>query len=98
MKAGETLSRTDFEQLIAEHRQLIFLANDLEFHLYQMGETPGPAQVNHCRQTAGTLIGLLRTVLFRHDQQVLPLLEERSEKGSQEPTRKRGQTPFPDWL
>jgi len=72
----EAISPSDFEHLLAEHRQLIRLANDLEFHLYQMGEAPGPEQVNECRKAAGTLIGLLRQVLFRHDQQVLPLLEE----------------------
>jgi hypothetical protein len=71
----EAISPSDFEQLLAEHRQLIRLANDLEFHMYQMGEAPGPEQVNECRKAAGTLIGLLRQVLFRHDQQILPLLE-----------------------
>jgi hypothetical protein len=75
MTEGMTLDRADFDQLVAEHRQLIRLTNELEFQLYQMGEAPGPEQVKECRQAAGALIGLLRQVLFRHDQQVLPLLE-----------------------
>ncbi len=70
------MSPSDFVRLLAEHRQLIRLANELEFHLYQMGEAPGPEQVKECRKAAGTLIGQLRQVLFRHDQQVLPLLEQ----------------------
>jgi hypothetical protein len=71
------LLRADFDQLVAEHHQLIRLTNELEFQLYQMGEAPGPEQVAEGRRAAGTLIGQLRNFLFRHDQQVLPLLESR---------------------
>jgi hypothetical protein len=76
-----TLSRADFDRLVEEHRQLIRLTNELEFRLYQMGEAPAPEQAAECRQAAGTLIGLLRNVLFRHDQQVLPVLEGLVEDG-----------------
>jgi hypothetical protein len=78
MTGAEPLQRRDFDQLVAEHQQLIRLANELEFQLYQMGDAPGPEQVAECRQTAGDLISLLRHVLFRHDQQVLPLLEDQT--------------------
>lgn len=74
MKA-EPLSRSDFEQLLAEHRQLIHLANELEFHLYRVGAEPTPGRVAECQQAGGALIGQLRATLFRHDQQVLPALE-----------------------
>jgi hypothetical protein len=78
MTGAEPLQRRDFDQLVAEHQQLIRLANELEFQLYQMGDAPGPEQVAECRQAAGDLIRLLRHVLFRHDQQVLPLLEDQT--------------------
>jgi hypothetical protein len=74
MKA-EPLSRSDFEQLLAEHRQLIQMANELEYQLYQAGTEQTPERVVECQQAAGALIGQLRNVLFRHDQQVLPILE-----------------------
>jgi hypothetical protein len=75
MSRETSLSQADFEQLVAENHELFRRANDLEFQLYQMGDSPGPEQVQGCRRAAGNLIGLLRTVLFRHDQQVLPLLD-----------------------
>ena len=34
------ISRDEFEALLAEHQQLIELANDLELHLYRLGEEP----------------------------------------------------------
>jgi hypothetical protein len=68
-------SRTDFEQLLAEHAQTIRLANDLEYHLYRIGAEPAPEHVTACQQAGGALIRHLRTLLFRHDQQVLPLLD-----------------------
>ncbi len=77
MTEGTPLARAAFDQLLAGHRELIRLANELEHQLYQMGNPPAPDRAEECRQTAGRLIGLLRQVLFRHDQQVLPLLESR---------------------
>jgi hypothetical protein len=69
------LSRPEFEQLLAEHRQLIRLTNELEYHLYQIGAEPTPERIAACQQAAGALIGQLRSALFRHDQRVLPILE-----------------------
>jgi hypothetical protein len=78
MTAPPPLSRADFEQLLAAHQRLIELANDLEYQLYRLGEVPGNERVTDCQQAAGALLGLLRDVLFRHDQQVLPLLDSLS--------------------
>ena len=69
------LSRPEFEQLLADHGQLIRLANELEYHLYQMGAEPTPEHIAECQQAAGALISQLRSTLFRHDQRVLPILE-----------------------
>lgn len=68
-------THADWERLLADHRQLIHLANALEFHLYQVGSGPTPERVTACQQSAGVLIAKLRETLFRHDQQVFPLLE-----------------------
>jgi hypothetical protein len=70
-----SLSRLEFEQLLMEHRQLVRLTNELEYHLYQIGAEPTPERIAECQQAAGALISQLRSVLFRHDQQVLPILE-----------------------
>lgn len=75
MTAAVPLTPEDFAQLLAEHRQLIHLANELEFSLYRIGDQANTENVQQLQQTAGALIGLLRHVLFRHDQQVLPALE-----------------------
>ncbi len=75
MNQTPTILRTDFEGLLAQHQELIRLANELEYQLYGLGEQVEPGPVSDCQQAAGALIGLLRTVLFRHDQQVLPVLE-----------------------
>lgn len=69
------LTPEDFAQLLAEHQQLIDLTNELEFSLYRIGDEANVENVQQLQQTAGALIGLLRHVLFRHDQQVLPALE-----------------------
>lgn len=69
------ISRNEFEAFLAEHQQLIELANDLELHLYRLGESPDE-RVAQCQQAAGALIGVLRNMLFHQDQTVLPLLEE----------------------
>ncbi|HMF11006.1 MAG TPA: hypothetical protein VKE94_01835 [Gemmataceae bacterium] len=70
-----SIRRQDFELLLDEHRELIRLTNELEFQLYRLGEAATPEHVSECQQTAGNLVGLLRTNLFRHDQEVLPVLE-----------------------
>jgi len=75
MNASPSIQRTDFEQLLKQHQELIRLANELEYHLYRLGEQPSSSPATDCQQVAGALIGLLRVVLFRHDQQVLPVLE-----------------------
>jgi len=69
------LSRSEFEQLLAEHQQLIRLTNELEYHLYQIGAGATPARIAECQQAAGALISQLRGALFRQDQRVLPILE-----------------------
>ena len=81
MNVQTTLSRADFEQLVEEHRQLIRLANELEYQLYRLGAAFTPEAATGCQHAAGELIGMLRQALFRHDQQVLPLLEEMVNKG-----------------
>jgi hypothetical protein len=81
MSAQTSLSRADFELLVAEHRQLILLANELEYQLYRLGAAPTPEIAADCQHAAGELIGVLRQALFRHDQQVLPVLEEMVGKG-----------------
>jgi hypothetical protein len=69
------LTRMEFDALLEEQQSLIGLVNDLEYRLYCLGETFTPESVNECRQAAGTLVGALRSFLYRQDQQVLPLLE-----------------------
>jgi hypothetical protein len=69
------LARADFEQALVEHQQLIDLVNELEYRLYQLGEVPSHEPVAACQQAAGALIGSPRAFLFRHDQQVLPVLD-----------------------
>jgi hypothetical protein len=73
MNPPATLRREEFDQLVAEHQRLIHLANDLECQLYRLSSSA--EQITACQQAGGALIGLLRHVLFRHDQQVLPVLE-----------------------
>jgi hypothetical protein len=75
MIAPQPLCQEEFEELLGQHRWLVRLANDLEYQLYRLGETPGPETVRGCQQAGGALIGVLRDVLYRHDQQVLPLVE-----------------------
>ena len=70
------ISRDEFEALLSEHQQLIELANDLELHLYRLGEEPPDERVAQCQQAAGALIGALRNMLFHQDQTVLPLLDQ----------------------
>jgi hypothetical protein len=82
MTTPPSFARPDFEQLVAAHQRLIELANDLEYQLYRLGEVPGGERVTECQQAAGALVGLLRDVLFRHDQQVLPLLDALSGGGT----------------
>ncbi len=75
MSPTPTLPRADFEQLLAGHQELVRLANELEYQLYRLGESAAPERITDCQQAAGVLIGQLRAVLFRHDQQVLPILD-----------------------
>lgn len=75
MKKLPSFTPAEWQRLLADHQQLIHLANDLEFHLYQLGGVPAPEHITACQQAAGTLIGKLRETLFRHDQQVFPILE-----------------------
>ena len=82
-----SFSRADFEQLLGAHQQLIDLANDLEYQLYRLGEQPGDSPAAACQQAAGALLGRLRDLLFRHDQQVLPLLDALSADGSEAAAR-----------
>jgi hypothetical protein len=72
------LSRTDFDQLLAQQRRLIELTNELEYCLYTLGEVPPAGPVQACRRTAGVLVAALRDFLFRQDQRVLPVLDELS--------------------
>lgn len=69
------LSHADFEQLLANQQQLIELTNDLEYHLYRLGDPDAEERMAACQQAGGAVVGLLRKVLFQQDQQVLPLLE-----------------------
>jgi hypothetical protein len=69
------LSRADFEQLVAEHEEIIRLANQLEYQLYRLGAAQDGDRVSECQQAGGALIGHLRGMLFRYDQQILPILE-----------------------
>jgi hypothetical protein len=68
-------SSADFENLLAQQRQLIDLANNLEYQVYRLGELPANERVSNCQCAAGSLIGLLHDFLFRQDQQVMPLIE-----------------------
>ncbi len=68
------LTRADFELLVAEHEEVIRLANELEYQFYRLGEAQDGERVTECQQAGGALIGHLRGLLFRHDQQVLPIL------------------------
>jgi hypothetical protein len=74
MRPGVHLTREEFDYLLSEHRRLIHLTNQLEYCLYQIG-TPDDPAVRECQQAAGALIGCLRDLNFRHDQQVFPALE-----------------------
>ena len=83
MSATSTIRRESFEQLLDEHRQLIRLANELEYQLYRLGEAATPEHVGECQQAAGSLIGLLRTHLFRQDQEVMPVLESLQDRSAE---------------
>lgn len=77
-----TFARADFEGLVADHQELIRLANELEYQLYRLGDGAASEHVLECQQSGGALLGLLRAVLFRHDQQVLPLCDALSQSAS----------------
>jgi hypothetical protein len=75
MSSPPPFTREDFERLLADQQQLIELMNQLEYQMYRLGELPPDERVTECQQAGGMLIGLLRSVLFRNDQQIFPLLE-----------------------
>jgi len=75
MSPSAQLSRADFESLLHDHQRLIELVNDLEYQMYRLGELPAGERVTECQQAGGALVGMLRNVLFRHDQQVFPFLD-----------------------
>ena len=75
MTTPASITRDSFDRLLADHQELIRRANTLEHSLYCIGEAASAENVADCQQAAGTLIELLRNVLYRHDQQVLPHLE-----------------------
>jgi hypothetical protein len=69
------IDRCDFERLVADHSRLVKLINDLEYHLYALGERQADDPVAGCQCAAGALISALRDFLFRYDQLLLPTLE-----------------------
>jgi hypothetical protein len=75
MSVPPSLTRAEFERLVAEHEELIRLANELEYQLYRLAGARDEERVTECQQAGGALIGHLRGLLFRHDQQILPILE-----------------------
>jgi hypothetical protein len=70
-----SFTRADFDSLIVEHEEVIRLANELEYQLYRLGAAHNSEVVTECQQAGGALIGHLRGLLFRHDQQILPIVE-----------------------
>jgi hypothetical protein len=74
MKTGVQLTQAQFDDLLSAHRRLIDLTNHLEYCLYRI-DVPDKPAMSECQQAAGTLIGCLRDLMFRHDQQVFPVLE-----------------------
>lgn len=69
------MKREEFDQLLDEHRRLVTAANNLEYHLYRLPEAGEHPQIAECQAAAGDLLGQLRNLLFRHDQEVLPVVE-----------------------
>jgi len=75
MSAPPRFDRAAFDRLVADHQEAVRLANELEYQLYRLGELADADRAAPFQRAGGELIGLLRNLLFRHDQQVLPLLE-----------------------
>jgi hypothetical protein len=69
MSALPRFDRADFDRLVADHREAIRLVNELEFQLYRLSELADGDRVAPFQRAGGQLIGLLRNLLFRHDQQ-----------------------------
>lgn len=67
--------RSQFARLLDDHQKMIDLINALELKLYHLGEAPDHSPIQECQQAGGLLISQLRNLLFRWDQEVLPLLE-----------------------
>jgi hypothetical protein len=86
MKTVPAFSREQFNLILEEQHQLVEAVNNLELRLYQLGEAPPGSPSAECQVAAGVLIGQLRKLLFRWDQEVLPTLDllaegERSRHG-----------------
>lgn len=75
MKKTTEYDRSQFEHLLDDHQQMIDLINALELKLYSLGEAPDHSPIQECQQAGGLLISQLRNLLFRWDQEVLPLLD-----------------------
>lgn len=75
MNTPPPLTAEEFAKLLADHGEIIRLANELEESLYRLGDSANSEAATGCQQAAGTLIGRLRQMLFVHDQRVFPLLE-----------------------
>ena len=80
--------REDFELLLDEHRRIIELANEVEFHLHALAGGASADTVQALQESAGSLLTGLRGYLFRLDQQVLPIVDA----ASQQPQRAGGET------
>ena len=75
MKKITEYSRSQFENLLADHQEIIELINALELKLYNLGDSPEQTPIRECQQAGGLLISQLRNLLFLWDQEVLPLLD-----------------------
>ena len=75
MKKITEYDRSQFDNLIDDHQKMIDLINALELKLYSLGEAPDHSPIQECQQAGGLLISQLRNLLFRWDQEVLPLLD-----------------------
>ncbi len=72
--------REEFDQLLEEHQRLIAQVNEVEFHLHTLSGGVSEEHVQALQQATGDLLALLRTYLFRQDQQVLPIVDALSRR------------------
>jgi len=75
MMTAPPFHREQFDLLLKDQLEVVESINQLEYRLYQMGEAPPESPAAECQVAAGVLIGQLRKLLFRWDQEVLPALE-----------------------